>query len=269
MKTLLLPHPVLLPNGSDYKDGCKFDMTNDEPKHTLDGNILVSVHFVLESVFMNSLIKKKQAEFFMVVKCAKTYKREVYRTNNTEISLRLPLAEYADKITITPYIASTTYIKSFTSSEHHQEFHDIPINLPVGVILAYGSDLELTIDSLQTLSAAICLVDNNNLKEGEYEIDVNDDHINIKMHKKTRHQVEHLRKRNMNILFPSIYMSALTHALQTLDDNTHRKWAEALTKTLKAHNIKTDELKENAYKYAQQLLKNPLNRILDIKEQDD
>ena len=270
MNSPLVPHPVLLPNGSDYRDGCRFDMTVDNPQRTMDDYIIMSVTFELESAFIRRLITKKKAEFFTLIKCVRTYKREVRRTFDTKITLRLPLAEYADKITITPYIASTASINPFRSAEHHEEFSDAQISLPAGAILARGFDSELTVDSLKTLSAAIWFVDNDNLKEGEYEIDVNDDYINIKMHRETRSKVESLRRSNVNALFPSIYMAALTHAIQTLRENEDRKWAEALTKTLKDHGIEIGEqMEENSYRYAQQLLKYPLNRILEQKEQDD
>ena len=269
MKTMLMPHPVLLPNGSDYRNGRRFDMTVDNTTRTIDDHVVVSLHFELESSFMRRLIAKRRAEYFVVAKCARTYKRETYRTTKSKIRLNLPLAVYADKIILTPYIASTDAIKLFRSVEHHEEFGGVGISLPAGAILARGSDSELTVDQLRTLSAAICFVDDDRLKNGEFEIDVNDDYINIKMHKDTRQKVERLRKGNLNVLYPSIYMSALTHAIQSLEANPGRKWVEALTKTLKDNGIEIDErLTENPYRYAQQLLQNPLNRILE-QELDD
>ena len=261
MKVRLIPHPVLLPEGSDYKDGCRFDMTVDKPRHTLDGCILISARFVLESAFMKRLISKKKAKICVIVQCSKTYKREVHAIEGMDWELRLPLADYADKITLSPHIASTEAIKQFRSTEQHDEFNGIAIDVPAGSILARGSDVDLTIDSLQTLTAAIRLLTGDGLERGEYRIDVGDDYINIYMDEETRQDVELLRKSNMRMLFQSVYMVALTHALQNIERDDNRKWAESLKKTLVANNITVDdELKMNAYKHAQKLLKYPLKR---------
>ena len=257
---MLLPHPVLLPDGRDYKNGRKFDMTVGKPQHTMDGFILVSVRFVLESAFMKRLLSKKRAKIFVIVQCSKTYKRETYTAERMELELRLPLVDYVDKITLSPHIVSTEPIKSFRSTEHHDEFSGVTIDIPTGAILARGSDTDLMIDSLQTLGAAIQLLTNNDLERGEYRIDVSEDYINIYMHEETRRYVEFLRKSKLYRLFPSVYMVALTHAMQNIESEDNRKWAESLKKTLDDNNIKIDDLNDNAYKYSQQLLKYPLKR---------
>ena len=77
----------------------------------------------------------------------------------------------------------------------------------------------------------------------------------------TRRYVEFLRQSDMRVLFQSVYMVALTHAIQDIEPDDNRKWAEALRKTLEDNNIKIDkDLKTNAYKHAQKLLKYPLKR---------
>ena len=261
--TLLFPHPVLLPNGNDYRDGCSFGMEIDNPQRTLDERIRVPIRLALESGFLRRLLAKKQAEFFVVIRCVRTYMREIHRTTDTKMLLDLQLADYADKITLTPFMASTVAIKSFSSREHDEEFCGIPISLPVGAILAMGTGRELTVDSLQTLSAAICLSTCNELDKGSYAIDVDDDRINILMHNETRHKVENLRKTDRQTLFPALYMSVLTHAIQNMDEVPTRKWAEALAKTLEKTTYTEEEKKEKPYKIAQRLLNNPLRYVLE------
>ena len=262
MKRLLLPHPVLMPGGNDYPNGL-FDMTINDSKRTVDEKIVMTVKFELKSKSMRRMINDGKAVFVIVVKCARTYMREAIRIAGNETQLKLPLSEYADKIIITPYIASTKAVEKFRSKEHHEEFVGINLSLPAGAILARGSDSELTVDAIHTLSAAIRLVTDNRLDRGEYKIDLNDDYINIKMHNDTLNEVNRLRNSKMGILYPSIYMSAVTHAIHALDDNSHRKWAVALAKTLKESGMGTgDDLKEEPYRHAQKLLKNPLSRIL-------
>ena len=80
------------------------------------------------------------------------------------------------------------------------------------------------------MSAAIRLLTGEGLERGEYRIDVGDDYINIYMHEETRRYVEFLRQSDMRVLFQSVYMVALTHAIQDIEPDDNRKWAEALRK---------------------------------------
>lgn len=265
MNTILLPHPVLRPNGMDYRTGLGFNMSlTGKPKYTLDGKILVPVRFDLESRFVRGLVRGGKARIVVVVKCPRTYERMTLDADVAETTLKLPLARYADKIRLLPYVAATEPIDRFKSPEHHDEFSGVEINLPAGAILARGSDTELTIDSLQTLSAAIQLVPDNRLEDGQYIIDVEGDYIQICMNAKTCRDVEALRKTNRGLLYSSVYMAALTHAIQNVTADRTRKWEEALRKTLEKNNMwidDEDDLKSKAYMHAQKLLKYPVRFI--------
>lgn len=271
MNTILVPHPVLRPGGTDYKSGLKFDMELvGDPRHTLDDKIRVPVKFDLESRFVRGLIRGKKARITVVVKCTRTYERTVFDMDGMKSVLELPLGRHADKIILSSYVSATEPIACFKSKEHHDEFSGVEINLPVGAILARGSDIELTIDALQTLSAAIHFATNNRLEDGQYDIDVEGNHIKISMNEKTRRSVEALRKAKRHLLYPSIYMTALTHAIQNVTPDRTRKWEEALRNTLKKNGISIDDeedLKSKAYVYAQKLLKHPVRFITELADQ--
>ena len=270
MKKVLLPHPVLLPTGTDYTNECKFDMETGKAQYTIDDNILIPLKLILKSPFINNLISKKKAKLTILVKCPKTHKRRNIDIDNMEEKLSLPLSDYVDKIILSPYITSTESIEPFKSSEHHDELSGMTIGVPAGAILARGSDAELTIDSLQTLSAAIQLLTDNKLKNEEYVFDVSDDYIKIYLNDKMRKNVEMVRKSQSSKLYPSLYLAVITYAIQNIEENSNRKWAEALTNTLSTHKIKlNDRLKEDAYKHAQLLLKYPLKHIMEAKYTDD
>lgn len=267
MNTILVPHPVLRPDGKDYRAGLGFEMSlTGKPQYTLDNEILVPVRFDLESRFMRGLIRGGRARITIVVKCPRTYERMALDMDGTETTLRLPLGLYADKIRLSPHVSATEPIKSFKSSEHHVEFSGMEINLPAGATLARGSDRELTIDSLQTLSAAIRLMTNPDLERGEFRVDVEGDYIEIFMHEKTYHDVASLRKTKPRLLYPSVYLAALTHAIQNVTQERSRKWEEALRKTLEKNGMQIDDdevLKNRAYEYAQKLLKYPMKYIME------
>lgn len=266
--TPLIPHPVLVSNGKDYKDGSSFDMKVNDTKITLDNNIDVSGRFDLKSRFLKRLITKKLAAVFVVAKCARTYKRNVYQADGDKFEFTLPLADYADKIVMLPFIASTNEIGSFASKEHDDEFRGIPISIPAGAILAIGAGHEFTVDSLRMLGAAIRLVTNDGLEDGRFVLDIEDDFINIQVNVETRRKVLAKRTDNKH-LFPALYMPALTHAIMNINENKSRKWAEVLAKTLETNKIGKTEQDETPYLCAQKLLENPLNFILEEENGHD
>ena len=265
MTAILMPHPVLRPDGTDYRAGLGFDMSlTADTQYTLDGQILVPVRFDLTSKFMRGLVRNKKARITVVVKCPRTYERSVHVIDGTETTLKLPHGLYADKIYLSPHISSTEEIRPFKSSEHHAEFSGMEINLPPGAILARGNDMVLTIDALQTLSAAILLIPNNDLEKGEFRVDVEEAHIKIFMHEETYRGVASLRKTDRRALYPSVYLAALTHAIQNVTPDRDRGWEVALRKTLEKGDIRIDDeedLRRNAYAYAQKLLKYPVNYL--------
>ena len=132
------------------------------------------------------------------------------------------------------------------------------ISVPAGAILARASDKDLKIDSLQTISAAIELTTNNDLKPGEYEFDLSGDLIKIYMEENTRQLINLSRQSNNRILYPNIYMVTLIHAIQNVEKDGTRAWEVALKKKLVACNKKINEkLQNDAYKIAQELLDYP------------
>ena len=265
---IIIPHPVLRPENADYREGQTFDMSTkvtEKLNYTLDGKISVPVEFVLESKFIRKLIHDEKARLVVIVKCTHTHERAIFNIDSTEnTTLKLPHEHYIDKIILSPYVSATVPIKPFKSDEHHEEFTDVDIGIPAGAILAQGSDTILTIDALHTLSAAIRLVPNAKLENGEFRIELEEDYIDIYVNDETRRSVEALRKTNLGILYPSMYMAALTHAIQNITPDRTRKWEETLRKTLEKNEINVndeDELARKGYEYAQKLLKYPIKYI--------
>lgn len=267
MKADLIPHPLLDPTGRDYKDG-RFDMVVENPQHTIDGKILIPAKLVIESRFMRDLMHKKRARAFVVARCSKTYRRAVFPTDGLAVDLKLPLSEYRDRITVSAYLAATDDIAPFESGEHHDDFAGMRIRVPAGGILARSDDVELTIDSLQTLSAAIRIEASNRLDDGQYDIDLNDDFILIYVNPDTKNKIDLLRRSDMHKLFPSLYMVAIMHAISNIEEDGSKKWEEALKKTLtsmlaaRKRKIDWNDIRENSYKHAQTLLENPMKHLL-------
>ena len=270
MKTVIMPHPVLLPISTDYKEGSNFEIEIEkEPTHTLDGMIVMTVNFNLESKFIESLIKKDKAKLCMVVKCVKTNSRRMLEKDVGVNEIKLPLSEYFDSITLSSYVTTTAPINKFKSSEHHHEFSNVNVSVPTGAILARASDKILKIDSLQTIKAAIQFSTRNDLKDWEYRVDVSGDYIKIFMNTDTLREAKNVRHSNDKALFPSLYTVTLIQAIQTIEEYDTKEWAKALRKTLEGYGIKiNDELKKDAYMHVQKLLKYPSMSVQESNDND-
>lgn len=269
---ILLPHPIIRPEGCDYGNH-QFDMKIEQATYTPDGKIHLELLYDLSSSTINNLIKEKKAEFFVLLKCTKTYQRFAYSSVDAHMSLDISLSDYANAISVIPYVATVEEIPLFRSDEHDGEIKKlIPegFNLPVGAILAVGNSHEITIDSIDKIQAAIMIVRGDELDEGHCAIETGSDFITIRMHPKIHHDILDIRNSSPGILYPSIYMIAIEHAILDLEENSDRKWAHALRETLEKHNLKIDDnLKDNALEYAQKILKQPLNRIVQWKDNSD
>lgn len=271
---LLLPHPVIKPDGFDYNDGCIFD--TEMEASLISGSIHIKVSHNLTSSTLNDLITSKKAKFFVMINCTKTHQRVVKSYSETSISLDLPIADYADKINITPYVAAVEKISSFDSEEHDDEIRKSSpggMDLPAGAILAVGRSNEITLDSIKSIEAAIRIMPNPDVAEGTYAIDTHDEYVEIVVHPNTQKSLEIIHDKARDLLYPSVYLTAIEHALRAMEDSSGRKWVQGLEKTLERNNIRIDfeNLRSESLKHAQTILNNPLERIMkwDMTEEED
>lgn len=232
---LLLPHPIIRPDGFDYNHECGFNMSIKSATCTTD-TIQLELSYKLQSDTLNDMIEEKEAKIFIIIKCAKTNQRVVFDSAKTYMKLNLQLADYAGKLNMVPYVATSKEIHNFKSEEHVDEIHKLMPNgmdLPTGAILAIGNQHEITIDSLENIQAAIHMVPKDSVKEGVYSIDTSGDRIAIVMNPKTFDGVRRLYAKAVPVLYASLYVTAIEHAIRDLEDELNTPWAEALRKTLK------------------------------------
>ena len=271
---LIIPHPIIRPHGFDYNQDCNFMLRINDSTYTIDGQIHLKLSFDLSSSTINNFIAKNKAKYVVIMKSTKTIQRIILKSNKPVIHCTIPLSECTDKLTLTPYVICTQEIMLTYTNEHDDEIKNLintGILLPVGSILAFGNSHEIEIDSLENVQAAIKISRENRVKEGTYEIDTNDDYIDITVHPNTYDKLSLIHNKSVDLLYPSIYVIAIERAIRDLKDNETRKWSQALSKTLKKYNIETDDedFDDKAYLHAQTILEKPLTRILESGEGGD
>ena len=267
----LIPHPVLVPNGVDYNESCEFSLILKRVHRTPDGKISMDLIYNLTSPTLMDMISRHEARFISVIECPGTYYRDSHSTTRQTDLWELPAADYASKVSITPYIVTTSAITQFRAKEHSEEINLlIPkgINLPTGSILAIGNQLEIEIDDIGTVGSAINLTRNSRVPEGQYIINTESELINIEVNPKTHQQLADLRRSDENILWPSLYLSAVEQAIRDLENGNNCRWARALRNTLDQYGIEYEDhskLAQNSSMYAQIITGSPLNRILTVQ----
>jgi len=135
--------------------------------------------------------------------------------------------------------------------------------------------LRRPLDESASPFSIIDLVQDKQVKDGEFKLDFEDVRIKIHLCPKDKSRIEALRKRGptsqgMTTLFPALYLHAIAEALRNLSDSS-AQWTGSLRTALEKKGINTDDqmLNENAIVYAQELLNRPLGQMLAAFEKPD
>lgn len=272
----LMPHPVLRPGGPDYKQS-HFKMDLGSGPARVGEDLRLSLSYDLKSQTLEKMITDGHAEFCAVSECPSTHNRSVRRTGETEDSWNIPLSSIAKTMKVTPYIVSIAEARMTCSEEHDAEFGEIipgGVDLPAGSILAVGNPHEITLYKIPTVRAAITMSQKPSVKEGCFDVDLEHEYIRIIINPKTHREVMMIRERDRAVLFPSLYLSTVMHAIFGLDEAGDWKWKEAVKKALELNDVNTndsEDLKQNSLKYAQEILEMPLRKLFrnDVGDDDD
>ena len=137
-------------------------------------------------------------------------------------------------------------------------------------MLARGAEQRIELDSNSNPNSVIDLVGSEELEEGAFNIDLNENRIKIYVSHSDFPTIDAFRNNKTSIeperaaLVPALYMQAVVEALRNLSSNEDRRWHQTMVKALGEKKIEVDneELRDNALKYAQALMANPLGTML-------
>ena len=163
-------------------------------------------------------------------------------------------------------------IDGFSSAELADEIILIKpggFHIPVGSILAVGNSTEIELEEGGSPFAVIDLVADANVDRGTFKVDLDDNRIKVYMAPEDKDRIEALRQHGehsweMAVLFPSIYLHAISEALRNLADYPENRWARTMRRALERHNVivDDDELKANALTHAQTLMERPVGTLM-------
>ena len=188
----------------------------------------------------------------------------------------------AGNVIITPYVIAANDIRLQVSSEHHDDYNTAGLTefeIPKSSILAIGVGAEVEGD-YRSPPSSIDIANDDNIDIGEFDVQYDQDRIEILVNPNDRQKVEHLRRETLNAdlksLWPSLFLTAILGGIRRLEEYKDEgySWTEVFSNALNRegyHEITQEELDEKALYYAQKLLDAPLGAMLDGFErmQDD
>ena len=267
----LLPHPLLAPWTDDYP---RASFAAQVPHAVINNGrqINLTIKYHLTSQSLRDMISEGKAQYVSLIVCAKTFSRNSYPCEYEDDLCILDAQDYSEELKLTPYVVSKQIIEGFSSTELAEEITLIKpggFHIPSGSILAVGNSTEIELEDGGSPFAVIDLVADVNVDSGTFKVDLDDNRIKVYMAPEDKDQIEGLRQhgqnsREMAILFPSIYLHAISEALRNVAHYPENRWARTMLRALERHNIivDNDELKANALTYSQALMERPVGTLI-------
>ena len=270
-----IPYPLLAPWTDDYIEGVEFGATIPHSTRDDKGNLNLTIQYELTSEYLKNLIETDLAKYASVIECNRTFSRlsQSPSERESEDIFVEQSSGFSDSLSLVPYVVATRRLPNFLSDEHVEEirfinpegFHIAPWSM-----LARGAEQRVELDSNSNPNSVIDLVGREEVEEGAFNIDLNENRIKIYVSHHDFPAIEAFRNNKTSIdperaaLVPALYMQAVVEALRNLNGYEDRRWHQTVVKALeeKQIDVEGEELRENALKYAQSLMSNPLGTML-------
>lgn len=254
------PYPVLRPGSDDYSD-VEFQVMVE---FAISGNsVTANVLFANSCEEIVEQIEAGKAAYVCVISCRDTYIQRVIETKESAVSLEFEIGKLRGEVKVDPYVVVKDDIENYACPNINSEFGGGPFAFQAGDVLAQEETQAFYIDRdvFKPITSVVDLVKKDNLTEGLWTINFDDDHIRIEVSPKLKESIDDARNDNKNrvILKNSIYFAAVMQAIQKLQDKEEsfgdRKWAKIFTN--QASNRGIDIEGHDAYLVAQQLMQLP------------
>lgn len=180
--------------------------------------------------------------------------------------------DFAGALRLTPYVVTKQPVEGLISQEMAEEITVIKpdgFDIPAGSILAVGNSTDIELEEVGSPFSVIDLVASNSVDSGTFQVDLEDNRIKVYMPPEDKNRIEALRRHEdqslqMAVLFPSVYLHAVTEALRNLGDYPEHRWSRTMRAALERHNITVDDedLKTIALTHAQTLMERPVGTLM-------
>ena len=267
----LLPYPLLAPWTDDYPNAA---FTAQVPHAIINNGLQINltIKYHLTSQYLRALITEGSAHFISVIACTRTFSRISQTCDQEDDLCILDAGDFAEALKLTPYVVTKQPLEGFISNEFAEEITIIKptgFDIPAGSILAVGNSTDIELEEVGSPFSVIDLVASNSVDSGTFKVDLEENRIKVHMHPEDKNRIEALRQHGnqsweMAVLFPSIYLHAISEALRNVVDYPDHRWSRTMRAALERHNITVDdeELKISALTHAQTLMERPIGTLM-------
>jgi len=210
------PHPVLAPWSTDIS-GALFDTEIVYREEDKSNQLSIHCAARLDQPDIVALIQNGSAAFGCFVRCQETGFRRLQRIGFPTGSHDFAPGALLGRVQIRPIVWSVKPIPAYSPAGAHPEFSGA-IDIEAGQILALDDELiiEVTRPPLPAVESIFEIISSEEIPEGRFEIDTEQDRVSIKMGEKTYQLVQELRQTDddtravvMNALYAPIIMEVL------------------------------------------------------------
>lgn len=264
---VIYPHPVLRPDVADYNDG-DFQVVLEFAVSENQEDLEINATYDLSVKELSDLIEKGEAGVGLLINCRDTFYREVHPiatgcVNKIEIKGGILHGE----IIVVPIIYAVSQIADFTSPDFAQDFSGMNFNMEPGDFLAHENPeiIYLEREAFEPVESIIILTTDLDREGYEWEINLEEDQIQIVVSKELSDSIQNARnsQRHIVVLINSLYFAAIQAAvtfLATEEEETDLKWANVIRQKCNSKGI-SDLKPENAHMISQSLLEYPIESL--------
>ncbi|HGM5340424.1 TPA: hypothetical protein ACKP2J_004926 [Serratia marcescens] len=265
----IFPHPVLRESSDDYIDG-NFDMEFevDEVKCEIKTTVIINESAILGLI--NSGLAK--VGFFII--CQSTSYTELKLINiDKDVSvLNFDRETVRGVVRLRPVIFSSGKIENYSSHNFNSEFNGAAFTFPPGILLAFAPEREFSAGSvkLQPTETIFSLANNNDLKDGEVNVGLENEKIEIIVNTSTQESINKMRVNNIGrrALIAGLYQSVVMEVLHQVSVEPGRfegkHWFKVFKEKCVHLGINIDN--PNLFEDSQRVLRLPLLQLTSCKE---
>ncbi|MDM5332129.1 hypothetical protein QUF56_02600 [Ureibacillus composti] len=274
------PYPVLTPENDNYKKS-SFETTIEAEKSF--GQLYINLKCSLQDRQIAELIAEEKAKYALHIECPQTSFRQIYQSEQPNITAKIPDNVLRGKIDVHPFILASTEIEDYTNPNLDDFYQGYPITFEKGNILALGEAVEVVLfeedEELHNLPSIVTV--RRVEKEKVMTVDIDSDQIIIKLPKVEYDQYainasSRLKETILSVVILPSLMDVFYRLKDNSEDYAEYKWYQVLTRIFEKNSRPLSQVingtlspLEAAQMVLQQPLEKAFNEIKKFNETED
>jgi len=226
-------YPVLREGSKDYLQGSFQPSIGLDASKTNKQNYVIDYTFHISVPELEDLITEGSAQYVLIASCTPTFFQKVAWLDTPEGEFEIDGGLLRGEVDLAPYLIATRKITDFVCDKVNPEFGQDSFDFPEGAVLAcyhqdpYYVDREV----FSNITSIFDYVESEEIKKGEWNIDLEGERIKILMHPKQLGILRRAANDNSSeaVIMSAIFFPALIEILRQLvaDDGLHedKRWA--------------------------------------------